>query len=196
LEDGCFADARLGRDAGALIATWPDLAAIGVDIPIGLPDEPMREADRAAKEFIGQRRSSVFPTYPLTVLKAATYDDAKAICVRRGWPRPSIQSFGMRHRIIEIDCLANEDERVFEVHPEVSFRELVKRELVSKRTAAGASERRQALLAAGIEIPNLPYPLEDVLDAAAGAWSAARYARGEALPLPAEHRDRIGAIWR
>jgi hypothetical protein len=28
------------------------------------------------------------------------------------------------------------------------------------------------------------------------AWSAARYARGEALPLPEGHVDRIGAIWR
>jgi predicted RNase H-like nuclease len=85
---------------------------------------------------------------------------------------------------------------VFEVHPEVSFRELVRRPLAPKRTAVGASERRLALAEAGIDLPDLPYPLEDVLDAAAAAWSANRYARGEALPLPAGHRERVGAIWR
>jgi predicted RNase H-like nuclease len=102
----------------------------------------------------------------------------------------------MRHRILEIDRLAADDERVFEVHPEVSFRELVGRTLSAKRTASGASERRLALADAGIGVPDLPYPLEDVLDAAVAAWSAMRYATGVALPLPAGHRDRIGAIWR
>jgi hypothetical protein len=29
-----------------------------------------------------------------------------------------------------------------------------------------------------------------------GAWTAARYARGEASPFPPEHGDRLGAIWR
>jgi len=102
----------------------------------------------------------------------------------------------MRHRILEIDRLAAADERVFEVHPEASFRELLGRALSPKRTAAGASERRLALANARIDLPDLPYPLEDVLDAAVVAWSAARYARGEALPLPEGHRARIGAIWR
>jgi hypothetical protein len=45
-------------------------------------------------------------------------------------------------------------------------------------------------------VPDLPYPTEDVLDAAVAAWSALRYARGEARPLPAGHSARIGAIWR
>jgi hypothetical protein len=39
-------------------------------------------------------------------------------------------------------------------------------------------------------------PEADLLDAAAGAWSAARYARGEAASFPPEHGERLGAIWR
>ena len=196
LEEGKFADARLASGAAALAATWPDAAAIGVDIPIGLPERPLRDADRAAREFVGERRSSVFPTFPAVVLKAATHEEAKAVCVANGWPMPSVQSYGMRHRILEVDRFAAADERVFEVHPEVSFRELVGRPLAPKRTAAGASERRAALSEAGIIVPDLPYPLEDVLDAAVTAWSAMRYARGDALPLPEGHPTRIGAIWR
>ena len=63
-------------------------------------------------------------------------------------------------------------------------------------TSAGASARQEALFEAGVELPDLPYPYEDVLDAAVSAWSAGRYARGDALPLPEAHRGRIGAIWR
>lgn len=195
LEDGRFAEARLGS-AAVLVAAWPEAAAIGVDIPIGFPGTPLRDADRAARVFVGERRSSVFATFPRIVLEASTYDDAKMLCVERGWPKPSIQSYGMRHRILELTAVAEADERIIEVHPEVSFRELLGRPLAPKRTAAGASARRLALAEAGIRLPELPYPEDDVLDAAVVAWSASRYARGHALPLPEGHRSRIGAIWR
>jgi predicted RNase H-like nuclease len=195
LDRGQFDDARLASDAAALVANWPDVVAVGVDIPIGLPEVPTREADRAARAFVADRRSSVFPTFPSVVLEAPTYEDAKTRCVARGWPQPSIQSYGMRHRILEIAALAAADERIFEVHPEVSFRELLGQTLPAKRTAIGASERRLALARDGIDLPDLSYPLEDVLDAAVAAWSAVRYACGEALPLPDNPHTRIGAIW-
>jgi predicted RNase H-like nuclease len=196
LEEGHFDDARLASDAAELVSAWPGAAAIGVDIPIGLPDAPLREADRAAREFVGERRSSVFATFPAAVLAAPTYEEAKAICVGRGWPKPSIQSYGMRHRIFEIARLAASDERVFEVHPEVSFRELIGRTPSPKKTGVGGSERRLALADAGIDLPDLPHPLDDVLDAAVTAWSAKRYAQGDALHLPEGNQARIGAIWR
>jgi predicted RNase H-like nuclease len=196
LDEGRVVDARLDRNAGVLVAKWPDAAAVGVDIPIGLPDVPLRDAERAAREFVGERRSSVFPTFPAVVLEAPTYEDAKTICGAHGWPKPSIQSYGMRHRILEIDRLAAADERVFEVHPEVSFRELLGRQLASKRTAAGALERQLALESAGITLPDLPYPQEDALDATVAAWTAMRYAQGNAMPLPERIRNRIGPIWR
>jgi predicted RNase H-like nuclease len=196
LDEGEFEGARLRSDAAALVSVWPDAAAIGVDIPIGLPETPLREADRAAREFVGERRSSVFATFPSAVLEAQTYDEAKAICVARGWPKPSIQSYGMRHRILEIAHLAATDERVVEVHPEVSFRELLGRTPTSKKTGSGGSERRLALADAGIDLPDLPHPLDDVLDAAVVAWSAMRYGQGKALPLLPGHQARVGAIWR
>jgi predicted RNase H-like nuclease len=108
LDERHFDDARLASDAAALVSAWPDAAAIGVDIPIGLPEMPLREADRAA----------------------------------------------------------------------------------------GGSERRLALADAGIDLPDQPHPLDDVLDAAVVAWSAMRYAQGKALPLPQGHQARNGAIWR
>ena len=196
LNEGRFDEARLS-DAADLVARWPDTAAIGVDIPIGLPETPLRKADRAARHFVGERHPTVFPTFPEFVLEAPTHDDAKEMCVERGWPKPSIQSYGMRHRIFEIAPLATADERIVEVHPEVSFRALYGQTLSPKETAAGAADRGQALAGAGIHPPpDLPYPSIDVLDAAVAAWSAMRYARGKAQPFPAGHGRRIGAIWR
>ena len=36
----------------------------------------------------------------------------------------------------------------------------------------------------------------DLLDATIAAWSAGRYARGEALALPEGETARVGTIWR
>jgi predicted RNase H-like nuclease len=48
-----------------------------------------------------------------------------------------------------------------------------------------------------MELPSVPRGVaeHDLLDAAVAAWTAARFARGEARPLPAGHEARIGAIW-
>src|SRR6266498_5901111 len=88
-----------------------------------------------------------------TEIYTLSLHDALPICVAEGWPKPSIQSYGMRHRIIEIARLAAADERIVEVHPEVSFRELLGRTLSPKRTGSGGSERRLALARAGIDLP-------------------------------------------
>jgi predicted RNase H-like nuclease len=121
LDENGYLGAGAGADAAALAGRWPDAAAIGIDIPIGLPETPLREADREAREFVGDRRSAVFPTFPAVVLEAPTYEQAKSLAVARAWPMPSLQSYGMRHRISKIGAFAAEDARVFEVHPEVSF---------------------------------------------------------------------------
>jgi predicted RNase H-like nuclease len=121
---------------------------------------------------------------------------SRSASTRAGLDRAS-KSYGMRHRILEVEALAAADPRVFEVHPEVSFTELAGQPLASKRAASGAAERRVALARVGIEVPDLPYPLEDVLDAAVSAWSAARYARrGTTAPARTRgaHRSDLEVI--
>lgn len=99
---------------------------------------------------------------------------------------------------LDIDDYARDDGRVVEVHSEVSFRELGRRPLLWKNRADGIAERRALLEQAGIDLPGSVARLAepDLLDATVAAWSAARYARGEAIPLPQGHTARIGAIWR
>ena len=55
------------------------LDAIGIDIPIGLPDRSRRRADQLARQAVGPRRvSSVYMTPVRAALMAGTHDDAVA----------------------------------------------------------------------------------------------------------------------
>jgi predicted RNase H-like nuclease/catechol 2,3-dioxygenase-like lactoylglutathione lyase family enzyme len=196
LEGNRVVDAfRCDTFADALLV---DAAVIAVDIPIGMPESGARPADTAARRFVGARASSVFPTPQREVLEAETYADARRIALERTGKSVSAQTYALGRRILEVDELARTDERVIEVHPEVSFAELARRPLSSKHRLGGLVERRQVLTEAGIELPEAaPRIAEpDLLDATVAAWTAARYARGLALPLPDAHTERLGAIWR
>jgi predicted RNase H-like nuclease len=175
-----------------------DAAVVGVDVPIGIPESGMREADEAARRFVGPRASSVFPTPIRPVLEAGTYAQARSVATQLTGKSISAQAYALRRRILEIDEYARTDERVIEVHPEVSFHELARRPLLSKRGTDGLAERRALLEEAGIDLPaTAPRIAEpDLLDATICAWTARRYARGDAVPLPQGHTARIGAIWR
>ena len=196
LEKDRVADAfRCESFAEALLV---EAEVVAVDVPIGIPDSVPRPADVAARRFVGARGSSVFATPVRAVLEAPTYAEARAVAVELTGKSVSAQSYALRHRILEVDEHARRDERVIEVHPEVSFSELARRPLLSKHRTDGLAERRALLEEAGLEVPeSFPRIAEpDLLDATVAAWTAARYARGEALPLPEGHMARIGAIWR
>jgi predicted RNase H-like nuclease len=91
-------------------------------------------------------------------------------------------------------------ERVHEIHPEVSFwamngcNRFPWRRRSNKKTPEGAALRRELLARNGFPVDRLQHPAwpkskvaeDDILDACACAWSAARIARGEHISLPAE----------
>ena len=201
LDDGRFRSAVVCADFRAVLTTFSRAEAVAVDIPIGLPTASSwpRQADVEARTFVGaERSSSVFPTFPREVYEATSHSMAVELArslVSRGL---SIQSYGLGRRILEVESRLVG--RVYEVHPEVSFRELAGRELASKKSAAGLAERRNALSHVDIVIPSRLVGAhdDDLLDAAAAAWTADRIARGEArsLPDPPERIDgRDVAIW-
>jgi predicted RNase H-like nuclease len=183
LRDGHFADAALERRFPAVLERFPGAVVVGVDVPIGLPEVGgRRRADLEARTLVGGRRASVFFTPPRAALEAATYRDARAVA-----PETSAQGWALRASILDVDRVR--DERVREVHPEVSFAVLAGRPLAAaKRTWNGQRERLQLLGAAGIDIPDqLDAGLvaaDDVVDAAIAAWTATRVARDEHITLP------------
>jgi predicted RNase H-like nuclease len=146
LEDNRVVEAfRSESFAEALLV---EAEVVGVDIPIGIPEAGPRPADVEARRFVGARGSSVFPTPVRKVLEAPTYAEAREVAVELTGKSVSAQSYALRHRILEVDEHASRDERVIEVHPEVSFSELAHRPLLSKRrtdglASGGRCSRRQ-----------------------------------------------------
>lgn len=192
LRSGGAAEATVGVDLARVIAELSEARCIGVDMPIGLSERGARECDGLAKAFVGARRNSVFMTPPRRVLAATTYAAANEIAPDLFGAKISQQAWALRATIAAVEAVG--DDRVIEVHPEVSFCALARKPLAyAKSTWNGQALRRRLLREAGIELPDdlgeaATVPHVDVLDAAAAAWSARRYANGWARSLPAGAR--------
>lgn len=180
-----------------------DADVVAVDIPIGLPSGgERRRADVEAKAALGAQRSSVFFVPPRVALDAPTQTEATLLSRAAGSVGVSIQTFFILDKVAEVDDLlrAAPDPRVVEVHPEVSLRRLGGSALPPKRKLAGRLARL-ALLRTWLPSLELPRPLpdrtrpDDCLDAVACAWSAARWARGEAEVL-GDEVDAVGLPMR
>jgi predicted RNase H-like nuclease len=199
---GALMDARLSD----LLATLGDVAAVGIDMPIGLTSgRERRDADREARAFVGPRRGSVFPTYPRDVYLAEPYAEARRVCLELTGISISSQAYALRTRLLEVEAALPGSPDVREVHPEVSFRAMAGRHLTWPKSSWNGSRERVGLLEReGIVVPALLESVgnagsEDVLDAAAVAWSAHRIASGAARTLPENPGQRAGgrplAIW-
>jgi predicted RNase H-like nuclease len=207
---GCDVQVYVHEEIGALAeiaASDGPVAVVGIDIPIGLADGTLRQADLLARKAAGPRWASVFVTPVRPALAIESYEQASALNRRRTGSGISRQAFNLRDKILQVDeWLSGAPCRVVEVHPELSFAELAGAPLSdSKSTWAGAVRRRQLLLGASIELSGdlglsgRKAGVDDVLDAAAVAWTASRVARGSArqVPDPPERfSDGIAcAIW-
>ena len=185
------------------------LSVVGIDMPIGLADSGLRQADVLARAAAGPRWQSVFLTPVRSALETGDYALAVAENRRCGGGGVSRQAFGLSAKIGQVDRWLRTlpaDLRVVEVHPELSFGAMAGAPLPERKsTWAGVVRRRQLLADHGIVLPDdLGEPgrtagPDDVLDAAAVAWTALRVARGDARCLP-DPPDRFSdgiecAVW-
>ena len=203
LSDGRFESSYVASSIVTLVEQLGEVDAIGVDIPIGLPPTGgARPCDRRAAAYVGPRRASVFSTACEELLGAASLHAANALARANAWPGISAQSYALRTRIFEVAGVAAEDDRFFEVHPEVSFTEANGGApmLARKSSWDGLIERLDVLKQQGIELRS---PIgaggaagpADVVDAAIAAWTAQRLALGTAIPME-PGSPRVGTIWR
>jgi predicted RNase H-like nuclease len=177
-------------DAAAVLAV-PDVEVVGIDMPIGLPDDRPRVCDDEARTLLRPHgaASSVFPTPVRAVLATDDYAEARALSRAATDPprAPSAQSFQLVKAIRALDDALGEPpaEHVVEIHPELAFRALDRELRDAKVTARGMARRLAALRtvmdvdAALLDAPPR-VPAVDALDACAAAWSARRIADGTA----------------
>ncbi|WP_284179177.1 DUF429 domain-containing protein [Rhabdaerophilum sp. SD176] len=187
----------------------PRLAAVAIDMPIGLPDRiegSGRKAERAVRPLLGARQSSVFSIPARAAVKAEDYRQACDAAFASSNPPRKIakQAFNLFPKIRELDRWLRDPRHpgfpVVETHPELVFRRLKGRPLEHpKKTAEGKRERCTLLAAAGIPsealdaAPPRGAGTDDLLDAFACLLTAQRVASGlaRAHPDPFD-RDRFG----
>ena len=177
-----------------------DLAAVAVDIPIGLAARDPRACDREARRRLGPRRNSVFPAPPRAVCGASTYEEACTVSRLVSGKGLSKQLYNIVAKIEEVDAVQSprRQQSLFEACPELSFAVMGGDAPMqhSKRTAEGRAERVAVLhQQLGVDVPGLlearapgAQP-DDVLDALALAWTARRYLGGSCLRFGGELDD-------
>ena len=196
------------------------LSIVTVDIPIGLPTGGRRDADYEARRMLRGdpgRASSVFPAPPVCTLGVSDYQEALQLARQHTGKGLSKQAFALLPKIREVRNILHQVPdalpRVVEVHPEVSLGRMADGPMqFHKSYQPGVAERLavlerhfpnivEAALLKGITTrpgsgeegrkPLAP-GLDDVLDAAAGAWTARRLALGQALRLGGDGEDEGG----
>jgi predicted RNase H-like nuclease len=191
LENGAFIGDVLVPSIQSRFEEFADARVIAIDVPIGFGP---RAADASARRFMSGAASTVF-TAPAREVLEVPFGPGLGV---------SAQAHALGPRILHVTELAATDDRIYEVHPEVCFRAMnTQRPLrFRKKSAGGALERIELLREHGIALAGLAAtaaaPLDDVLDAAAAAWTAHRIATGSAvtLPDPPEIQEGRGiAIW-
>jgi predicted RNase H-like nuclease len=190
-------------DLPKLLSSRPnDLLCLAIDIPIGLLDCP-RTGDKAARKLLGQPRgTSVFAAPCRAALSATNHAAASQINREKTGRGLSQQAFGIIPKIKQVDDAIRPDFQgwVLEVHPEVCFWALNQRRPMqsNKKTSEGSLERLELLRPIFPKISDhlenrLPrVGADDLLDAAAAAWTALRWHRHEAESVCTPEIDEVG----
>lgn len=177
----------------AQVREGADVAVVAVDIPIGLPDDGVRQADLLARAALPGKSSSVFSTLTRSAYSAESYAGGREANLRAtdGERSASAQAWALGPKILQVDSWVRSGPgtSVIEVHPELCFARLAGAPiLAAKRTEQGVVLRREALARAGIAAPpwysGAGFGEDDLLDACAAVWTAVRYLDGEAESLP------------
>jgi len=174
------------EDVAAALAV-PGVELIAIDMPIGLSDDGVRACDVQARRRLSPfgAASSVFPAPVRPVLAAGSYEEARGISVAASGRSLSAQAWQLVTSIRQVDDALGDppSERVVEVHPELTFREMNAGVRGRKATGPGQAQRLRALAesmdvldALAAAAPDVP--LVDALDACAAAWSAQRLGEG------------------
>ena len=181
-------------------------AIIAVDIPIGLSSAGERPCDPLARQLLGfSRAGSVVPPPVWAVVHETNFELACSKHRATDGRVLSKQAFEILPKILEVNDLMRRQvdlqERVREIHPELSFAVWNDGRAMKHRKSdpAGKVEREklidrqwpQRARVAGT-LRRAGHQLEDLNDAFAALWTAARITRGAAKVLGPPTPDQYG----
>lgn len=135
----------------SIVSLLAPRATVCIDIPIGLSSDGFRVCDRAARQLLGKRSSSVFPVPPRLALASLPYEELNRMSKAHCGKGVSKQAFYLLPKIRETEALLRSSRHYpldwFETHPELCFSSLNRSVPMqsNKKTDAGYRERRQIL---------------------------------------------------
>jgi predicted RNase H-like nuclease len=208
LDDPASATVQLCPAFADVLALPDGPAMIAVDIPIGLAPLATvggRRADIEARANLGARQSAVFAMPARAAVTETDYRRACDVALANSDPPRMIskQAFYLFPKIREVDALMTPalQDRVIECHPELAFWGLngerpleLPKKAKSQVHPPGLALRRELLAAAGYTralLDACPFKAtqagaDDLLDAIANSWSAARIVCGQGRRFPAD----------
>lgn len=175
-----------------LLNHYSDAEAVGVDIPIGLGTGAPRACDKLARKLLQHRHVTVFSAPDKRLIDELFTENAPFVADQDIRLRAlELTGRSMTNQTIRICAKIAEvnremspklQQRIVEVHPEVSFCALAGHPLASKKKRVAGYEERRALLVSrlGWDVweraeARLVAPQaapDDLLDATVAAWTA------------------------
>ena len=181
------------KDLDTLLSLHPE-SIIVIDMPIELNKKKyLRKCDILAKKYLGKNfQSSIFIPPLKNILECATFQDANKLSKKIAGKGLSKQSWYLKNKIREVRELAKVSNKIYEGHPECSFKMLKTESLkAKKKSVLGIFERLELLEKAGLDplSVNLQFDnnstikIDDVLDSMVLFITALRIYEGNYLCL-------------
>ena len=181
------------KDLDELLSIYPE-SIIVIDMPIELNKKNyLRKCDVLAKKYLGKNfQSSIFIPPLKSILECTTYQDANKLSKKIAGKGLSKQSWYLKKKICEVRDLAKVSNKIYEGHPECSFKMLKNESLkAKKKSVLGIFERLVLLekaglnpLSANLQLDNKSTTkIDDVLDSMVLFITALRIYEGNYLCL-------------
>ncbi len=181
------------EDLNKLLSDYPTSIMV-IDMPVELNQKNyFRTCDVLAKKYLGKVfQSSIFIPPLKRVLECNTYKEANELSKKITGKGLSKQSWHLKCKIIEVQQISKLSNKVYEGHPECSFKMLKKESLKGKKkSVSGIFERLDLLKGVGLDPLSLNLKLgngssikiDDVLDSMVLFITALRIVEGNYLCL-------------
>ncbi len=206
--DKCLSTIKFSDSLNKLLSEYPD-SVIVIDMPIELNKKKyLRTCDILAKKYLGKSfQSSIFIPPLKKVLKCNTYQEANELSKQITGKGLSKQSWHLKRKISEVQEVSKLSNKIYEGHPECTFKMLKKEALkAKKKSVSGIFERLDLLKKVGLDPlsvslklrNNYSIKIDDVLDSMVLFITALRIVDGNYLCLEkieVTDRDNNGKIY-
>ncbi|MDC3108445.1 DUF429 domain-containing protein [Paracoccaceae bacterium] len=189
----CLSSIKFFENLDELLSEHPDSIVV-IDMPIELNEKDyLRECDILAKRYLGKNfQSSIFIPPLKKILKCNNYEEANDLSKKITGKGLSKQSWNLKNKIGEVQDLFKTSNKIYEGHPECSFKMLKNASLeAKKKSVRGIFERLGLLRKVGLDPlatslnfqKNSAITIDDVLDSMVLFITALRIFEGNHLCL-------------